>query len=116
MLLPFTAEIYFYRQPVDFRCQIDALALLVADTLQMNPTSGKIFIFRNKGFDRLKVLYYERNGFWLLYRRLEEGKFKYPSIDDKAMTITPDQLQWLLSGLDMSAHQPMKVKDYGCFY
>ena len=49
MLLPFNAEIYFYRQPISFRYQIDGLIRLVSDQLNMNPSSGQIFIFRNKG-------------------------------------------------------------------
>jgi len=57
MLLPFNAEIYFYRQPISFRYQIDGLIRLVSDQLNMNPSSGQIFIFRNKGRDRLKILY-----------------------------------------------------------
>ena len=74
MILPFKAPIYFYRKPIDFRCGIDGLCLLVADKLKDNPSSGNIFIFRNKGNDRIKILYYENNGFWLLYIRLEQGK------------------------------------------
>tara|TARA_R110002167_G_scaffold359548_2_gene576351 strand:+ start:161 stop:433 length:273 start_codon:yes stop_codon:yes gene_type:complete len=90
MLLPFNAEIFFYRNPVDFRKQIDGLMILIADTLDLNPTSGQIFVFRNKGHDRLKVLYYDTNGFWLLYRRLESGGFKFPGVDDVALALTPD--------------------------
>jgi transposase len=116
MLLPFNAEIYFYRKPVSFRYQIDGLMRLIADTLQMNPTSGQIFIFRNKGKDRLKILYYERNGFWLLYRRLESGRFKYPEEDEIAMPLTVDQFQWLLSGLDVMAHTPQKEVKYEHFF
>ena len=116
MLLPFSAEIFFYRKPIDFRKQIDGLMVLVADTLQMNPTSGQIFIFRNKGRDRLKILYYEQSGFWLLYRRLEEGIFSFPPPDDIAMTLTVDQFQWLLSGLDIMEHQPRNNVKYSHFY
>jgi transposase len=48
MMLPFNATIWFYRQPIDFRKQIDGLVILVADTLEKNPTSGQLFVFRNK--------------------------------------------------------------------
>ena len=116
MLLPFNAEIYFYRQPISFRYQIDGLIRLVSDQLNMNPSSGQIFIFRNKGRDRLKILYSERNGFWLLYRRLESGHFKYPDPSDRTMSLTVDQFQWLLSGLNMMDHLPKKSTRYHHFY
>ena len=113
MILPFNASIYFYRKPIDFRCGIDGLCLLISNKLKNNPCSGNIFIFRNKVNDRLKILYYENNGFWLLYRRLEQGKLKYPEIQDITMNITVQQLQWLLSGLEILDH---KIVSYSKFY
>ena len=113
MILPFNAPIYFYRKPIDFRCGIDGLCLLISNKLKNNPCSGNIFIFRNKGNDRLKILYYENSGFWLLYRRLEQGKLKYPEIQDITMNITAQQLQWLLSGLEILDH---KTVSYSKFY
>lgn len=116
MLLPTNSEIYFYRRPVDFRNQIDGLVTIISDHLKMNPTDGQIFVFRNKGFDRVKVLYYDRNGFWLLYRRLEDGRFNFPDVDDVTMAINQDQFNWLLSGLSMTEHKPMKACNYSHFY
>jgi transposase len=116
MLLPFNAEIFFYPKPVDFRKQMNGLTILIADTLAMNPTSGQIFIFRNRGYDRLKVLYWDKNGFWLLYRRLESGKFCFPKIDDSAMSLTSEQFQWLLSGLNIADHKPIKTQNFSYFF
>ena len=116
MLLPFNVEIFFYRKPIDFRKQIDGLMILIADQLECDPTSGQIFIFRNKGNDRLKVLYYERNGFWLLYRRLESGSFKFPTTEDMVMGLSVDQFQWLLSGLDVMQYSSRSSSQYSHFY
>ena len=116
MLLPFNAEIFFYPKPVDFRKQMDGLVALIADTLAMNPTSGQIFIFRNRGRNRLKVLYWDKNGFWLLYRRLESDRFCFPEINDTAMLLTSEQFQWLLSGLDIAEHKAIKNQKYDYFY
>jgi transposase len=69
MLLPFNTTIWFYRQPIDFRKQIDGIVILVADTLQKDPVSGQLFVFRNRKADKLKMLYWESGGFWLLYKR-----------------------------------------------
>lgn len=100
MFLPFNTSIWLYPKPIDFRKQIDGLVMLVADHLQLNPTLGHIFLFRNIQANKIKLLYWERNGFWLCYKRLEQGKLKFPHINDQAMFLTPDQLGWLLSGLD----------------
>lgn len=99
MLLSFNGNIWLYPNPIDFRKQIDAIVLLVADHLQLNPTSGQLFLFRNRTA-KIKMLWWDRNGFWLCYKRLEKGKLKFPAIIDQALQLTRDQLGWLLSGLD----------------
>ena len=115
MLLPFNTKVWFYRKPIDFRKQIDGIVVLVADTLQKDPTSGQLFVFRNKQADKLKMLYWEDNGFWLLYKRYEKGRFKFPGISDEAMSLSTQQLQWLLSGIDMTKQTQLvalKVKHF----
>jgi transposase len=102
MLLPFNSKIWLYRKPIDFRKQIDGLVLLIAGHLEKDPTSGHIFAFRNMSANKIKLLYWEDNGFWLLYKRLEKGKLKFPSMEDSQHEITKDELQWLLSGLDIT--------------
>ena len=104
MLLSFNAPIWLYPQPIDFRKQIDALIVLISDHLQLNPTSGQLFLFRNRTANKIKMLWWERNGFWLFYKRLEQGKLKYPGINDNVVELTREQLSWLLSGLDYSKH------------
>ena len=86
--------------PVDFRKQIDSLIILVADHLKLNPTSGQLFLFRNRTAKKLKILWWDRNGFWLFYKRLEKGKLIFPEMNNEAIEMTRDQLCWLLSGLD----------------
>jgi transposase len=115
-MLPFTATVWFYRQPIDFRKQIDGLIMLVADTLKMDPTSGQLFIFRNKKADKLKILYWEDDGFWMFYKRRETSRHLFPAKLDAAMELTPQQLQWLLSGLDFSQKDVAKKPRYSHFY
>jgi transposase len=105
MLWPFNTSIWFYPKPIDFRKQMDGLVMLVADHLKLNPTSGQLFLFRNRHSNKIKLLWWDRNGFWLCYKRLEEGKLKFPSIQDTAMQLTVDQFHWLLSGLDFVKQQ-----------
>ena len=102
MQLSFTTPLWLYPTPVDFRKQIDGLVLLVADQLSLNPTSGELFIFRNRQANKIKLLWYDRNGFWLCYKRLEKGRLKIPKHVGEALELSRDQLSWLLSGLDFT--------------
>lgn len=115
-MLPFNAKIWFYKQPIDFRKQIDGLIILVADTLKMDPTSGQLFIFRNKKADKLKMLYWEDDGFWMLYKRRESSHHKFPAKLDETMELSTQQLQWLLSGLDFSKKEPITNTRFTHFY
>ena len=100
MLPSFNGGIWLYPKPIDFRKQIDGVVILVADHLQLNPTSGQLFLFRNRQANKIKMLWWDHNGFWLCYKRLEKGKLKFPAIVDQAVGLTRDQLSWLLSGLN----------------
>lgn len=96
----YQTPIWLYSKPVDFRKQIDGLVILVADQLALNPTSGQLFLFRNRSSNKIKLLWWERNGFWLCYKRLEEGRLIFPALSDQAIELTREQFSWLLSGLD----------------
>ncbi len=116
MLFNFKTPLWLYPQPVDFRRQIDGLVVLVADHLNLNPTSGQLFIFRNRTANKIKMLWWDKNGFWLLYKRLEKGRLKFPPIQDKAMEIETEQFSWLLSGLDFSRFKPLPAVQATHFY
>jgi transposase len=100
MLLSFNSPIWFYPQPIDFRRQLDGLVMLVADHLKMHPASGQLFLFRSRKNNKIKMLWWDRNGFWLFYKRLEKGRFQFPPLSDQSVELTRDQMGWLLSGLD----------------
>jgi len=94
-------------EPADFRKGIDGLARLCEDTLQQDPFSGWVFVFRNRKATALKVLVYDGQGFWLCYKRLSSGRFPWwPSGKDKAAkTLAAHQLQVLLSAGNPDAAQ-----------
>jgi transposase len=84
------------------RRSIDGLAALVQESFQLNPFSPCLFVFCNRQRDRLKILHWQHNGFWLYYRRLERGRFEWPnSADDKTVVISRRELNWLLDGLSV---------------
>lgn len=115
MISLINSKIWLYRNPIDFRKQIDGLVMLLSDQLEQDPTSGQLFIFRSRKGDRIKMLVWDRNGFWLMYKRLEKGRFKFPDIQNKQTEINLDQLNWLLSGLNID-HRPLPAVTVTDFY
>ena len=95
-------NVWLYESPVDMRKSINGLSFVVAERLGKNPTeSNEVFVFYNRNADKLKVLYWNRNGFCLFYKRLEKGRFQIPKNHSSYM-ITVEELKWLLDGLDIS--------------
>lgn len=94
------ARIFVYPGKIDFRKSINGLAGVVANEMGKNPYEGDLFVFCAKGRDKLKVLYFERNGFCLWYKRLEEGKFPWPNNEKEAREIRKEEFLWLLRGID----------------
>jgi len=109
MLFGFGGKIWFYREPVDFRNQQNGLIMLVADQLNQNPTSGDLYIFRNRQANKIKLLCWDVNGFWLHYKILERGRFVFPCHGDEIWSLSKDQLSWILSGLDITKQKQLPV-------
>ena len=100
--------IFLHRNVVDFRKSINGLVGIVEDVLERDVYTGALFIFCNKGRDKLKILYWDKTGFALWYKRLEKQKFKWPGkVASEAFELTEQQLAWLLSGYDVIGHEPL---------
>ncbi len=101
--------VYVCRDVVDFRKGIKSLSVLVEGTLALDPFSEHLFVFCNRKRDKVKVLYWERNGFCLWQKALEQARFKWPrKAHDEVISLTGQQLNWLLDGYDimrMKAHE-----------
>jgi transposase len=100
--LPPSVRIFLARGATDMRKQIDGLAGLVEHVLREDPLSGHLFVFCNQARDRIKILYWESSGYWLMHKRLEAGRFAWPDSDAVAFTLSATQLHALLGGLDIS--------------
>jgi len=93
-------QVYLALGPTDLRKSIDGLALLVQLSFKLDPFSSCLFVFCNRKKNKLKILHWEHNGFWLYYRRLEKGKFMWPDYDlTKVTAISKRELRWLIDGL-----------------
>ncbi|WP_148229607.1 IS66 family insertion sequence element accessory protein TnpB [Alkalihalophilus pseudofirmus] len=101
-------RVYLAKGSTDLRKSIDGLAAIVQESFQLDPFSPCLFVFCNRQRDKIKILHWEHNGFWLYYRRLEKGTFTWP--DDSSSSpqmISHRQFRWLLDGLSIdqnSAH------------
>lgn len=111
MLSEFQAEkVYIACGYTDLRRGIDGLAGLVQQQFQLDPFTNTLFLFCGRRRDRIKALYWEGNGFLLLYKRLESGGFQWPRNGAEARELTPQQYHWLMEGLSVEqpkAHRPV---------
>ena len=103
-------KVLFYATPIDMRNSINGLSMKVVQHISSEVQLGTFYVFYNKGKDKLKILYWERNGFCLWYKRVEKQRFK---ISEMSVTIemTLQQLRWILDGLDytkLQGHKPLK--------
>ena len=103
-------QIFVCTQPTDMRRSFDGLSGMVRKVLSQDPLSGALFLFRNRARDRLKILYWDRDGLALWYKRLEKGGFQFPTdlksaSDVNNCQITSEELSLLLDGIDLSSVQ-----------
>ena len=105
--------IYLCRDPVDFRMGINGLSVMVEATLKYDPFSRNLFCFVNKRKNQIKVLYWQRTGFCLWLKRLEEERFKWPlHLEGGVVELDEGQFFWLLDGLDLKHLKPHRSLEY----
>ena len=97
--------VYLYRDHIDFRKNINGLAALVEHDLALDPFADALYVFGNRRRDRVKILGWSRNGFWLLQKRLESERFIWPRDNQRVMELTMQQLHWLLECIDIGVVQ-----------
>lgn len=104
---PELPAVYLCRDVVDFRKGINGLSVLVEESLSLDPFSEQLFVFCNRRRNQVRILYWERNGFCLWQKRLEKARFTWPrQADSEVVTLTGQQLNWLLDGYDVMRLQP----------
>ncbi len=104
-------KVYLHRDAVDGRKNINGLALLVEQELGLDPFAPALFVFGNRRRDRIKILLWDRTGFWLMIKRLESDRFKWPK-DAPVVTLSVEQLHWLLSGIDLAAMRTHPQREF----
>ncbi|WGS45708.1 IS66 family insertion sequence element accessory protein TnpB [Burkholderia sp. JSH-S8] len=104
-------KVYLHRDPVDFRMGINGLSILVEQAMRLNLMTSALFVFGNRRRDRIKILGWGGNGFWLLLKRLEADRFVWPNGGD-TITLSAEQLHWLLDGIDLAVIQKHPQRYY----
>jgi len=109
-------HIYVCLKAVDMRRSIDGLVVMIVEQLKANPQSGHLYLFSNRARNKVKAVYWAKNGFTLIYKRLEKGRFQFPApTSEQPLSIGIKELQWLLAGFhftEMSAYPELDFTDY----
>jgi len=109
MIIPDNIKMFMIIEPIDLRKGIDGYAYYIQDYLHLNPYDKVLYLFTNKNHNKLKILYFDETGFWLLYHRLEDGHFKWrKDKDNKTIIINHDQYDLLMKGL--KTDQKLSIK------
>lgn len=98
---PPTVRIFLASSPADMRRGFDGLAALTTSVIGLDPLSGHLFVFRNRRGDRLKILYWDRDGLAIWAKRLERGVFRFPEPRGNRIEVTPAEMAAILEGIDL---------------
>lgn len=103
LTLPGAVRIFIYTQPTDMRCGFNRLSMLAENFMRQDPFSGHLFVFFNQYGDKCKILFWDRTGFCLWYKKLEEGRFeRWPAPPGQAsVEVDVARLTWILEGIDL---------------
>lgn len=110
------AKVYVGAKPVDFRKAINGLAALVVEQFETPVNDGSVYVFYNRSCDRVKCLFWDKNGFVLYHKRLERGRFKFNKSESHDYAITQQQLDWLIAGLDFKLMNEFPALDFTHYF
>ena len=100
---PPTVRIFLAAEPTDMRKGFDSLSHLVESSMALDPLTGHLFVFRSRRGDRLKVLWWDRDGYVLWYKRLERGGFRFPACEGVSVEVNAADLAMILEGIDLAS-------------
>lgn len=110
-------KIFVSTTPIDMRNSINGLSARIDDLFAESAMSKNLFVFYNKSRDKVKLIFWDRNGFVIYYKRLERGRFKFKkSEDEKKIELSEKQLHWLVAGLDFQLMKEFNEINYSEYY
>ena len=105
-------KVFLYRDYVDMRKSMNGLSIIVEESLGRNPLDGSLYIFSNRSRKILKMLYWDKTGYAIWHKRLEEARYKWPRYGEQSVSLSTEQLHFLLSGYDVWKMKPHKTLSY----
>ena len=109
LTLPSGLRVYIANQPLDMRKSFQGISALIQAQFNCAANGGHIFVFHNRGFDKIKIFYWDRNGFVQWYKQLEQGRFRFPRLTQKLYEISASDLTLLLEGIDLNYSQRLSA-------
>ena len=103
---------FLHRDDVDRRKSMNGLSAIVEEGLGRNPLDGSLYVFSNRSRKILKMLYWDKTGYAIWHKRLEEARYKWPRYGEQSVSLTSEQLRFLLSGYDVWKMKPHKALSY----
>jgi len=112
MILDFSRTRFFIRPgTTDLRKAVNGLSVIIQETMKLDPFSGSVYLFCNRGHKLLKAIYWDKTGFWLSQKRLEQNRFPWPQDEEEARELNVEELKMLLAGIDFfKAHKEVCLK------
>lgn len=101
LMMPSDIRVFVLSQPVDMRRSFDGLAAMVEQSMKQQPRSMALFVFFNRSKDKVKILYWDRNGYVIWCKRLEEGRYRLPHGQESVYKLNVSDLSCLLEGIDL---------------
>ena len=109
ILLPPGIKVFITSKPVDMRKSHDGLAAVIQTVFRQDIFKGHLFVFFSKARDRVKIFYWDSNGYSLWYKRLEKGRFTLPRIPGELYSVSPQEFGLLLEGIDLTHQQQLRA-------
>lgn len=109
LMLPQSVKVYIASQPLDMRKSFNGISALVQSALKKDIFTGDLFVFLNKRGDKVKILYWDRNGYCLWYKRLERGIFRLPAMKQTVFSVSVSELTLLLEGIDLTDKRRLRA-------
>lgn len=109
LTIPPGIKVYIASKSLDMRKSLDGMSAVVTQQLKQNVFSGQLFVFCNKRGDKIKIFYWDRNGYCCWYKRLERGVFRLPQVQGTMCHVSPAELGLILEGIDLTDRQRLRA-------
>lgn len=106
--IPHGLKIFIATTPIDMRKSFDGMAVLVQQEIKQDVFAGQLFVFTNKQGDKIRLFYWDGNGYCMWYKRLERGVFRIPKITGKSFNVSSQELSLILEGIELTHHQRLR--------